>query len=119
MQPFRIDKAELVEKVQANRDAHRGVYEQAMTGYRDAAAKFFNEQLERARKDKPFINYFAEPVPEDHTEDYDVVLDGWEMTNDDVIELSVNEFRQYVRDEWGWKKQFSETTANYLGNNGR
>ena len=115
MKEFRINKLELVRRVQANRDAHRDVYERAIDGYNKAAASFFAEQLSNAKQGKPFMNHFAEPIPVDHTDDYDVVLDGWQMTEDDEIELTVGEFRQYVRDEWGWKKEFIATSSNYLG----
>jgi hypothetical protein len=86
VKPFRIKKDELVQKVQFNRNEHRAIYERAMDGYRKAAGDFF----------------------------YDVVLEGWRMTEDDEIELSVQEFRQYVKDEWGWKKEFLATSQNYL-----
>jgi hypothetical protein len=114
LKPFRIKKEQLIEGVRQNRDAHRSVYESAMAGYRNAATQFFTEQLERALQSRPFMTMFTEPMPEDHTEDYDVMLDGWTMTEDDEIELSVQEFRQYVRDEWGWKREFTATASNYL-----
>jgi hypothetical protein len=114
VKPFRIKKDELVQKVQFNRNEHRAIYERAMDGYRKAAGDFFNEQLEKARAGKVFVTFFSEPMPEDHTDDYDVVLEGWRMTEDDEIELSVQEFRQYVKDEWGWKKEFLATSQNYL-----
>lgn len=114
MKPFRIPKSDLMERVQSNRDAHREVYEKAMDGYRGAAMKFFGEQLERAKDGKPFMTVFTEPMPEDHTGDYDLVLEGWAMTQDSEVELDMREFRQYVQDEWGWKKEFMATSANYI-----
>ena len=114
MKPFRIKKSELLMQVEKNRAEHRAIYEKAIDGYGKAAADFFEEQLGRAKQNKPFVTYFNEPVPMDHTDDYDVVIDGWKMTEDDEIELSVQEFRQYVRDEWGWKQEFTATSANYI-----
>jgi hypothetical protein len=114
MKPFVIDKNELINKIQENRDAHRGIYEEAMEGYFEAAVKFFKEQHDRALDGKPFQTAFYEPMPEDHTDDYDVVLDGLRWTQDQNIDLSISELRQYVRDEWGWKKEFTATSSNYL-----
>jgi hypothetical protein len=114
MKPFRIKKSELIERVTKNRDEHRSIYEKAIEGYKTAAAVHFAEQLDKAKAGQPFITFFNEPVPQDHTDDYEAVLDAWEMTQDDEIELSVQEFRQYVRDEWGWKQEFTATSANYI-----
>jgi hypothetical protein len=107
-------KDQLAERITTNRDAHREVYEQAMSGYRRAARDFFEEQLTRAERGRPFVTYFNEPIPEDHTADYDALLDQLELTPEDQVTLSTNEFRQYVRDEWGWKKEFMTTAENYL-----
>jgi hypothetical protein len=110
-----MDKTVLRSRVQANRDQHRDVYERAMKGYRKAAVAFFEEQLDKAVRGELFETYFREPMPEDHTEDYDVVLDMLAMDVRAEVPLSQAEFRQYVRDDWGWKRDFLTTAANYMG----
>ena len=114
MNDVQMDKTALVERIQKNRDEHRGIFEKAIDGYRDAAAEFFAEQLDKAKAGKPFVTYFQEPVPEDHTSDYDAVLDMLEMDKRSTITLSSSHFRQYVRDEWGWKSEFLATSQNYI-----
>jgi hypothetical protein len=116
LQQQTFGKRELLERIRSNLATHRDVYEHAMSGYRGAAQDWFDEQLGKALQGKPFEVWFKEPVPEDHTEDYEAVIDQLELSQEDVVTLSLSEFRQYVRDEWGWKKEFMATTSNYLGN---
>ena len=116
MQQVRVDKASLREKVQANRDEHRSVYDDAMNGYKKAAISFFERQLDRAREGKRFQQAFVEPMPDDHTDDYDTVLGMLDMSEDETVVLSFIEYRQYVEDQWGWKQHFTAVTSNYTGN---
>lgn len=118
MREVRIDKGQLAKVLHDNRAAHRGVYEKAFDGYTKAAIRFFEKQLALAREGERFQPFFQEPMPEDHTADYDTVIEMLNMSEDDVITLTQGEFRQYVKDEWGWKREFLATSANYVGENG-
>ena len=114
MKPFRIKKQELIEKVEFNRREHRAIYERADEGWKAQFQKWLDKQRDAVFEGEEFETFFNEPRPQDHTEDYDVVLDGWKMSEDEEIELSIQEFRQYVRDEWGWKKDFMATSQSYI-----
>lgn len=114
MREVTINKNELRERVQQNRNKHRALYEEAREGYYKQVEKFFKEQLKRVRAGEDFVSYFNDPVPEDHTDDYDNVLDMLDMALGANITLSNQEFRQYVRDDWGWKTTFTATTSTYL-----
>lgn len=114
MREVRIDKTKLREMIQKNRDEHRDIYEKAMDGYTKAVVSFFESELKKAKKGKHFNSYFPDSVPEDHTDDYDTVLEMLDLSEDDSIKLSNGEFRQYVKDEWGWKQTFTATNSQYL-----
>lgn len=113
MKEVTINKDALVERIQSNRDAHRGLYDEAIKGYYLAVARWLDIQQENLNTGEPFETYFNEPRPEDHTNDYDVVLDMLSMSVADTITLSQREFAQYVRDEWGWKQEFLMSASNY------
>lgn len=119
MREVTVAKNELVKRVLANRDEHLAVYEKAIKGYRSAAVNFFGEQIDRAQQGKQFSTHFAEVMPEDHSDDYDAALDMLDMSEDASITLTAQEFRQYVRDDWGWKRMWTETTSNYILPDGR
>jgi hypothetical protein len=114
MKDVRTNKNELRLRVQTNRDGHRAEYEKAIEGYRKTVIEWFNEQINKAKSGKAYETYFSMPKPEDHTKDYDQILDMIDMEEEDVITLTNQEFRQYVRDEWGWMQEFKATSANYV-----
>jgi hypothetical protein len=75
-------------------------------------------ELERRVRDlkhsRQVNQYIGLPEPEDHTDDYDRVLTMIEMSINDTVELSENEFAMYVMDQWDWKQSFTESTYRYL-----
>lgn len=115
MREVRIDKERLRERVQVNRDNHRLIFERSVDGYREAVQRWFGQQMDRLRDgDDDFEVTFTGVRPEDHTEDYERVLEMLEMSEDDTILLSQEEFARYVRDDWGWKRLFTATTSSYI-----
>ena len=53
------------------------------------------------------------PEPHDHTDDYDTVIAMLEMCVDEVVEIDMQEFDNYVRDNWQWKANWSASNALY------
>jgi hypothetical protein len=116
METIQVRKDDLLTRVRENRDKHRAMFLEAQEGYRKALVDAIEEELSRAREGKrPQWRAMSLPVPEDHTKDYDAVLDMVTMDTRDEIELSQSEFRQYVRDEWRWREEFINTTRTYNG----
>lgn len=117
MQTTRIQKEKLREIVQRNRDNHRGEFEKALGEYKKAVIHYLGEQIKRAEQGLIVDNYISIPQPEDHTVDYDQVLEMLDLSVDDTIELTYRDFSQYVRDDWGWKGQFATTNATLAAYN--
>lgn len=110
-----MDKARLVETLQANREAHRSLFEEALVGYRARAVELLNDHIDRIKKGKIEKVQVFLPIPEDHTDDYDRALTSLEWSIYDTVELSMREFDAYVRDNWAWKQEFVGTTSLYTG----
>lgn len=114
MEEIQVKKSELVARLQENRDNHRALFLEAQEGYKQALIDTIEEELIRARQGKqPQWKAMRLPVPEDHTKDYDAVIDMVTMDVRDTIDLTQPEFRQYVRDEWRWREEFINTTRTY------
>lgn len=114
MQTVKIEKSKLLETVRTNRDLHEQEYEEAMEGYREEFLKQLAGKRKALRKgDLPAQNFENLPVPTRHTDEYEQVIKMLEFSVDDVVELEHHEFSNYVMDDWGWKRRFSETTMNY------
>lgn len=113
MRPITVDKGPLLATLRKNRDAHRAIFEEALEGYRKKAIEVFEDRLAQIKSGKGFQSYVSLAEPDDHTNDYDVAIAMIEMSVHDQIELDELSFRQFVRDEWQWKKQFLMTNSGY------
>lgn len=108
-----IERDTLVEILKKNREAHRGIFEEALEGYREHAVKWLNERLDDIKYGRIPKLYFHGAVPEDHTKDYDRVIRMFEMTAETQIRLEEREYSQYVEDNWSWDERFLNSTAGY------
>jgi hypothetical protein len=72
------------------------------------------EKLARIKKGKPIDCFFRNLPPDDHTDDYDDVIDMLGMALDDKIELTQPQFKQYVKDDWGWKQSWTTSNTAYI-----
>lgn len=115
MKDVRIPKAKLITMISSNRDQHRAQYEKAFAGYARDMQRALEENLAAFKRDARHRVFITEIPPEDHTRDYDVILQMLELSADDIIVLDHQSFRQYVRDEWGWKQQWTVSNSKYLG----
>lgn len=105
---------DLIEKIKANREAHRTNFEKALTGYKAECMRVLEQNLERVRKNQQFNLRIAEALPEDHTKDYDRVIAMLDLTTESEIELDQTTFDQYVMDNWDWKQSWSASNSKYF-----
>lgn len=111
-----VKRNELLKRVTTNRDAHKQEFEKAMRGYEKAVRKWFEERLAEIKEGRNYFETaFRGPVPQNHTEDYDRVIDMLQMEIREELEIDEQQFAQYVRDDWGWKNQFILTNSSYGG----
>lgn len=113
MREVTVAKDELREAVQANRDEHRKIFEEAVEGYKTRAVTLLEEHIERIKKGKLERVQVVLPVPVDHTSDYDRVLRMIDMSVEDEIALDESAFTQYVMDDWSWQHEFLTTSSGY------
>lgn len=124
MNKVTVSRDALLEKLRENRQRHAEIYADALDGYRDQVrdrlrgllADFGDDDSFRALVDNNRL-YLDEvldlPVPEDHTDDYDLAIQMLEMSIDDDVTLTSIEFRKFVNDEWEWKHRWEANTAAY------
>jgi carboxypeptidase C (cathepsin A) len=115
----KVEKEALLQKLRANRDGHRAVFLKALDGFQKEVVQQLDRALADAKTGQRYRTYFNLPEPQDHTRDYDRVIEMIGMSVDDVIELNEYEFTQYVQDDWGWKPDFIDSTESYLAGRGR
>lgn len=115
MKTVKIKKSELLEVIENNRRNHRRIFLKAIEGYRKKVIELLEEAIKDAKSGCSIQTHFSVIEPIDQTEDYDRVIRMLEMSIDDVVELTEQEFAQYVMDQWTWSSQFAETAAFYVG----
>jgi len=113
MDPVRVNKADLLTKIKANRAAHTQIFEEALVNYRARVMKELESRLNDIRLGADIDTYINLPVPEDHTDDYDRIITMLEMHQDAQIEISENDFAMYVMDQWRWKDAFLLSNSAY------
>lgn len=115
MKDVTVRKDDLLARLRGNRDRHGQIFEKAVDRYRDRCLELLEESIEQVRTMKdPEQIYIQLPVPENHTDDYDAVIDMLEMEVGDEITMTERDFRTYVRDEWDWKGRWAQTTSSYV-----
>lgn len=113
MKTVTVAKTKFIERVQANRDSHRATFEKAQEGYRAFLIKELEQRLDEARRGLKIDRFIHLDEPEDHTADYDQVLEMAHMSVDETVEVTAQEFAWYVLDRWQWKQQWVATNSTY------
>lgn len=125
---YPVVKNALLHKLRENRGAHLQHYNDALEEYRKAFIDVvtlriddFSAARARARDLEPFEwpkNAAPVPVkPESYVSDYDRAIGLLEMTISEQIEITGDDYRCFVEDEWEWKERFRSTTMSYNDKN--
>lgn len=115
MRTVHINKGDLVNALTENRKKHKADFETACKGYRE----YMVTELERAvirlkAGENVELRFDYDKPPEDHSEEYDVALKMMEMSVEQTIELSDQEFRQLILDDWQWRRTWDMANMKYL-----
>jgi hypothetical protein len=113
MRTVNVRKDELVQIVEKNRKRHGTVFEKAYGKFMEAVERELELRLHRIRRGKSVDLYIRLPEPRDMTESYDRVLEMLAMETRDEVELTEQEFQQFVQDDWSWKREFATTASVY------
>ena len=113
MDYIKVDKAQLIKTLKKNRKKHRGIFLAAQDTYRQRMIEELDRALNEAKNGGVIQRAFSLPVPEDHTSDFDTVIQMLEWDNKKTVELNQREFQTYVENECGWAQSFGANTMAY------
>ena len=113
LESMRINRGDLLARIKVNRGMHRDEFERAQAGYRTAMIEELDRMLADAREGRNIKRGVSMPEPTDHTSEYDTVIAMLEMCVDEVVEIDMQQFDNYVRDNWHWKAQWSASNSHY------
>ena len=114
MEHVTVKKSQLLEIVKTNAEQHRKNYEDAVNGYQEECLAALEREAGKLRAVRTHVVVIQEHPPENHYADYECAIDMLEMSTEEEVLLQEHEFRQLVRDEWQWKRNWSEMNTKYL-----
>ena len=108
-----IKREALLQKLHENRDRHRAVFLEATEGFRVKAIALLEQALSDAKAGRRVRASYRLQQPVDQTREYDRTILMLEMSVDDTVKLTSQEFEAYVMDRWAWKHQFLLANSAY------
>lgn len=112
MDNIKVDKVELLKTIRKNREDHARDYTEAVTIYREKAVKAIEQMLENA-KNGHIVHSIDVVRPKEFLKDYDRAIEMVRMSVDTQIELSYQDFDQWVMNNWTWQESFKNSTGFY------
>lgn len=113
MRPVNVDRGQVLDILKQNRAQHRKIFDEAVKGYRKEVIRQLKAHIREMESGKPKRTYISIPLPEDHTQDYDDAIGLLELTEDVLIEMDVETYKSFYKDDWTWKRQFLASNSGY------
>lgn len=114
MREVKIKRDELKQIVAKNRAEHRDIFLKAQEKYREEVIKELDAMLAEARAGRKVRRHIQLIEPTDYTAEYDRLLRMLELSTDDTVSLTEQEFTCYVMDEWGWSRAWAVSNSRYV-----
>ena len=108
-----VDKKELLERLEKNRDEHKSLFEEAKKGYCEKALQAVIQKMNVLKEGKPVALAFSFSPPQDMTSVYDTTINMMKWSTDDKVTLKADEFRKLVEDEWDWSSAWFHNNSGY------
>ena len=113
MKDITVKKGDLLLKLKANRVSHKENYDKALMVDKEALTLYLEKMYKRAKAGKKVSHAIQLSIPTNNLRDYDLIIGMLEMTIDDDIVLTPQEYSQYVNDDWNWRSSFTNNTLSY------
>jgi len=124
-QYVQMEKKKLLEAVKQNRTLHIEHWRRAHDKWRSlqiGKLKEYAEELQKAIEAAsdgkeiawPDKRSFQLTEPRSHGKDYDRTVRRLEMSVDEFMYLTHDDFDRYVMDDWSWKREFNMTNSAYV-----
>lgn len=114
MKKVTINQNELLVILRENRDTHKTEYEDAYAGYLETCIEALEKILKEFKNGKCETVEWTEFPPLTQVKDYDRVIRMLELSVDNEIELTSDEFANFVQDDWYWKENWTLANSNYI-----
>lgn len=111
---IKVEKQNLLGILKQNRDKHEADYTKAKEGFRKLLRVELQKKLDSLDAGKKVQLTFKNTKPESHLGDYDEVIEMLELSIDSELEITHQQFKMWVKDDWNWKRMWSTSNSVYL-----
>lgn len=109
-----VPKSELLDCLKRNRKEHAEDTALAREGFRMELQQELEEKLETLKAGGSVNLQIQCRKPDTHLDDYDDVIGMLEMATDTTVELSHEQYKCWVRDQWDWRDQWVASNTAYI-----
>lgn len=109
-----VDKQEILTVIKKNLRRHVRIHEKALAKWRELVHKRLLEEIKRGEVGKEYRLDFKLPRPVSYAKNYETIFGMLELDNTDNIELSEQEYKSYILDEWEFSKGFLYSNSMYF-----
>lgn len=115
MKQVTIEKEKLLEKLKENREIHEKEYTELHNAYLDSVISGLKELLEEAEKrpTSPTTGLHLH-VPRSYLKEYDMVIGMLEFSEEEAFQITQDEYKKFILNEWEWTGMFDSMKATYL-----
>jgi len=110
-----VRKESLLKVLRANRLEHIEEHKKAVKGYWLTTVDNLVKALALAEENTT-INWseITNQEPYAHTNEYDEAIEMLELTEEEKIHLSKDQYRKYYKNHWSWKTNWDMNNSVYL-----
>jgi hypothetical protein len=111
---IKVNKAELIKQIKGNKQNHIIEYGKAVTAYKIEGTKQLLLLLDSVDKGslKASLNLTS---PVNNSENYDKIVDMFTWEVSDEVELTQDEFKEYVQDDTSFSRNAKFANMSYTG----
>lgn len=110
----KINKENLIEILKKNAKSHQEKYEKAYKNWVIAYKEMLEKLTKKAEKGKPIpFHKIKLDKPKSYLASYEETIGMLELSVEENIVLTQNDYRQFVLDKWSWTNEFAFSSASY------
>jgi hypothetical protein len=115
MDKVKVNKKDLISILKTNRDEHGKKYNEALLGYIMMVETELKKKLKKVRSGEEFdLNFYHLQKPECHVENYNDAIGMLEVSVDEYISISMEDYLKYYKDKWEWHTHWTSQNSGYL-----
>lgn len=110
-----VNKNELLTQLKKNKELHIEELKETQEEYNDAYILAVEKLLESAKTRPGIINNNIHlSAPTSHVKEYGDIIDMLEFSTQESLEITMEEYKSWVKNEWSWSESFAMTKLSYL-----